>query len=89
MVKNRGVVAVIESIIRSDKQADIKISPIIENKSRGTMQYRTIIPKKFARIMNLNKNTHEVLFKLFNKGTPKYPDYELVAKIRKKNDKKI
>ena len=74
----------IAKIINVERKPDTKECPIIENKTRNTTQLRVVIPKRYADIMGINKDSAKVVFQFKNDGTTKKPDYKLTAKIVKK-----
>lgn len=73
----------IEAILNQERQPDIKECPIIENKTRNSRQLRVVIPKRFADIMQINKDNAKVVFRFINEGTSKKPDYKLTAEVVK------
>ncbi|MBN2421596.1 hypothetical protein JXB41_00085 [Candidatus Woesearchaeota archaeon] len=75
----------IKNVVKTDIKPSIEKSPVIINKSRSSIQYRILLPKKFGDLLKIGKDTHYSEFKLINKGTPNNPEYVLIAEI-KKND---
>jgi hypothetical protein len=80
----------VDEIIDVPKKPDIKVSAIMENKNRRKkstlefIQYRVLIPKRFAKMIKINVEKEVMVFYLYTEGKPKNPSYKLTAELMDK-----
>ena len=86
----------IKEIITVEQKQESDTVPIIENKTKKklknrkvseTIQYKIIIPKKYANAINLNKNEFEAKIYLEKRREEEKTRYKLWIEIKNKNDK--